>query len=844
MNVKFSTAASPLLVGAPDRLRDKLAGATGLLGQYWADYQGRLLRDPAQRPQLLVLSALLTGQGVEEARANLRQSWRRLAQDDAAADVQFHTWCRSGAILRQALHFDWLAARGVWSAAETAEASETFLGFAFKHPYQVLTSRTRTCNNQPLAMALNCAVLGYVFGCKQAHHATGRFLFEYGTRRILDLLGLFPQDGYGGEGSIYTSYVNTPLACWIADFLGETLGTDLLDRPFPPNGTTLRGIVEMEHRLVSPGGHMPPWDHYGWQKPVNAAPFAWLARATGNPDYLAMIPAFDLWAAGGSLAWGHDDPLWTLVWWPENCRDFSATQPSAQAFGWFLPKTGAALDDLPRRVRLMQVWDACADGIAGLCRMQSNPNHLMFEYAGEPVFQDGVEAQGAHPWPFTADQVFAALTDEQRRRYTRYVLGNGTAATELQSLLTSVSTGLTGAANAVVVDDEPWHWPAQRCVGRADGYVRSAELQAVSADCAAFYQARYDVEQARRTSAWSTACGFGVVLDTLKAGRSHEWCWQVHLRPDTTLDGNTACVKLPSGRHVLLAWETGPTAHLTTLPGFPRTEEGASVRLELRRQGTQTDFTVLIAPEAQTATIRRLTPTCVEAVIDGVRHTLEIPLQPVTAVHDDVHELPDLDADAESPFADLDGVLHAMTWPKSPGGEGFLPALDACLGATAASLVDDDRLIETLEHPRWPVRAAAADALGRRGVQRAALRLRRLLAVEHALPQAVLYPSANAPDDERTPEERGKHWRLKAALIVALGRLRDRDTVPLLRRIFTDGHDFHAVYSVAAQALGRIGGPEALAVLHLAQAEQEHNTVLRVRAALEKLELQPAAATT
>ncbi|MFO7716467.1 HEAT repeat domain-containing protein, partial [Desulfosarcina sp.] len=52
---------------------------------------------------------------------------------------------------------------------------------------------------------------------------------------------------------------------------------------------------------------------------------------------------------------------------------------------------------------------------------------------------------------------------------------------------------------------------------------------------------------------------------------------------------------------------------------------------------------------------------------------------------------------------------------------------DACLGATAASLVDDDRLIETLEHPRWPVRAAAADALGRRGVQRAAPRLRRPL---------------------------------------------------------------------------------------------------------------------
>ncbi len=847
MNDCSAIRPQPLLLGDPNRLRDKLAGASGLLGRYWADYRDRLLCDPARRARLLPLSALLTGEGVEEVRATLRQTWRRLSGDDAAEDVQFHTWCRSGAVLRHALHFDWLATRGAWSAEDTGEAAEAFLGFAFKHPYQVLTSRTRTCNNQPLAMALNCALLGYVFGCKHGDHATGRFLFEYGTRRILDLLGLFPRDGYGGEGSTYTSHVNTPLACWIAEFLHDTLETNLLERPFPPNDTTLRAIVEMEHRLVSPGGLMPPWDHYGWQKPVNAAPFAFLARETANPDYLAMIPAFALWEAEGSLAWGHDDPLWTLLWWPEKFKDFASTEPPAEMFGWFLSKTGAALDDLPRRTRLMQVWDTCADGISGLCRLQSNPNHLMFEYAGEPVFQDGVEAQDTHPWPFAEHQVFAVLTEEQRRRYTRYVLGNGTSTDGLRSLLTVVSTGLTGAANAIVVDEEPWHWPGRRCVGRAEGYARTADVQAVSADCADFYRPRFDVEQALRTSAWSTAGGFGVVLDSLKAESSHAWCWQVHLRPDATLDGNTARVALPGGRHVLLAWEAGPDARLTELPGFPRTHEGASVRLELRRQGAQAEFTVLIAPDAAAASVRRLSSTRVEAMIDGVRHSLEIPLEPVAAVRDDVHELPDFEADATVPFADLEDVLQAVAWPgekvagaSSSGGSGqgsgqgsgLLAALDASLTETASASVDDRLLLAALDHPRWPLRAAAADALGRRGVLHAAPRLRRMLAAEHTLPQDLLYPAPTAADDDRPPEERGKRWRLKAALIVALGRLRDREAVPLLRGIFADGHDFHAVYSVAAQALGRIGGAEAREVLRLAQAEQEHNTTLRVRAAL------------
>jgi HEAT repeat protein len=69
-----------------------------------------------------------------------------------------------------------------------------------------------------------------------------------------------------------------------------------------------------------------------------------------------------------------------------------------------------------------------------------------------------------------------------------------------------------------------------------------------------------------------------------------------------------------------------------------------------------------------------------------------------------------------------------------------------------------------------------------------------------------------------------------------LGRLGDADAVPLLGRILADGRDFYIVYSVAAQALGRIGGSGALRALEPAFAENEVNTHFRAQAAKEYIE--------
>lgn len=850
---------NPLYVGDGEVLRTKLTNAGGLLREYWADFRNRVLSDPDQRREMVFLAALLSDEATEEAAAELQRYYRALAASDTAGDVQFHTWCRGGAVTRRVAFFDWLAHRQFWQPDDVEEAAESFLGFAFKHSHQVLTSRRRASDNQALSMTLNCAVSGFVFGHKLCNHPTGKFLFEYGVNRLPDLIGLFPGDGYGGEGSTYTSHVNTALACWVGELLRHVSGRDLLDAAFEPNGTTLRKMIEMELRLLSPGGLLAPWDHYGWQREINASPFAYLAKATGDPRYLALIPSLDLWRDPGMLAWGHDDPLWTLVWWPEECRDYDERELPEELFGWGLPKTGAALDDCRRRSRLMQVWDRSAETLHGVGRAQVNPNHLIFEYGGEPVLQDGIPDKDADdPWQYPIEKVLARMDDEARERYLRYFNSIGGSGADWAGIVRGVSSGLLGAANAIVIDDEPWYWPGEARVGCPEFYGRGDGLQAVSADTASIYCPDYDVRVARRTSIWTEA-GFGVVLDTLLADSDHSWSWQAYTRPDLELGEDCARVQLTNGNMVLFAWAAGPQGKAAVVEGYPGTYEKRSQRLTLELRGRAAQFTVLIAPNASKATIKREGPL-VTVTIDGETHELVVEnferaecdlsggsasaifawrYGDETVLHDenqmpeyrpDVLEAEDITCDCDVQLREL-RELTAWEPASTPTASSGLWEIDACLAQLRTADVDEQLLLDGLRSSRWPVQVAAAITLGERGCHQAAPALRELLEREHAIPEAELYPH-----DGQGGEPEGKRWRLKTALILALGRLKDRESVPLMHRILSDSRDFYAVYSAGAQALGRIGGEEARAALEPALQETEINTFMRARHAAGAIE--------
>jgi hypothetical protein len=353
------------------------------------------------------------------------------------------------------------------------------------------------------------------------------------------------------------------------------------------------------------------------------------------------------------------------------------------------------------------------------------------------------------------------------------------------------------------------------------------------------------VEVARRTSLWSKE-GFGVVCDTLQARSSHTWRWQVHLRPEVELDGNSVRVRLPNGKHLLLAWEAVEGARTTLLEGFPQTQEKRCCRLDLLKAGSTAEFAVVIAPDAASASVRRVDAGTVEVVIDGRRHRITIPQgRNVEVPVPDVLSLPDIEVDGE-PFPDVARAScplplslppqslgrragrpsHEAREAEATGAGGSHSAIDTCFEQLTVPHPDADALLAALRDQRWPVQIAAAEVLGRCGCTQAAPELRALLKAEHAISVGTLYPP-----DGATGEAAGKRWRLKVALIVALGRLRDRDSVPVLGRILADHHDFYPVHSVAAQALGRIGGPDALVALTPALKDGEDNTQLRAKAA-------------
>jgi len=482
---------------------------------------------------------------------------------------------------------------------------------------------------------------------------------------------------------------------------------------------------------------------------------------------------------------------------------------------------------------------------------------VIFEYDGQPVFQDGVNVGGKDPWQFPPDKVLDQLPGSERRRYESYMNQSFVGYDSTNKMILMVSPGLLGAANAVVVDEIPWYWPGGLRVGVPEFYGSRDGLQVVTADCANYYQPTYDVRQARRTSMW-TDDGFGLILDTLRADSDHTWRWQVHLRPDVQVVGDSARVNLPDDKSVILAWE--PTVEVRTeqVDGFPKTHEARSCRLDLIKKGSDARFVVVVAPEAQSVSVRCVDDHVLEVTIDEKTHRMvvenfdteqpafawEAPGRAVVEItgtvmkdtRQDAHFLSDIHVDRDLQFPQIENLIRWTAPPVAPG-DTRLSQVDACIAQMAAEDPDVSDLLAALRGPHWPIQVAAAEVLGRRGCKQAVPAIRQLLAAEHAIPKEQMYPPVDGqPHEGQSIEDTAKRWRLKAALITALGRLGDVDCVPLLGQILTDARDFYVVYSIAAQALGRIGGPKALDALTPALEENEPNT--RARALAAKAALQ------
>lgn len=170
-------------------------------------------------------------------------------------------------------------------------------------------------------------------------------------------------------------------------------------------------------------------------------------------------------------------------------------------------------------------------------------------------------------------------------------------------------------------------------------------------------------------------------------------------------------------------------------------------------------------------------------------------------------------------------------------------ALAQACGASAAKL-----FIDALKSPDWRVQMAAADMTGRFGLRDAVPALLELFTEsEKELPYPPLTKwwvwskMLRGPDREVGPDPTlpmpiaVKRWRVRRAVITALGRIGDHRAVAPIEKALTRCDDFFPVTSQLAVALGRLGSPSSIPVLQRNYHHAEYNTQVHSRLSLALL---------
>jgi len=705
----------PLLIPDFDALRRKWENPPAGMDELLARFQARLENDAEFRRPNLYLSALLGDPAAQEqAKAQIlaaAEDYGSRPDNDYQFDV--HTWCSAAPGMRHSVYFDWLDYHGLWTEAEREQVARGLLHFGYVHCVNTLRTRFPMSDNQSLSMSLYCAVTGYVFRTCPAVAERAQALHNFGMAQLEKRLGLAPPDGYMFEGSTYQSLVVAPLAMWTAAFLTGLWGPEAPRKPWPPVGTSLLDILRVESFLPSPGLLLPPWDHYGWQRQSNLAALAYYASLTDQPHLLDR--AAEVWDRRSHIAWVSDDRMWALLFWPD--RPLPRSKPAALS-GWSLPQTAAAIDDRERQGRLMLAWDRCAFDRQGLARAQVNPNHVMYEIAGVPLFGDGIpEGQGFF-LETTAEEIARPLSAEARERIAAQY-------GSVEKWAEAEQPGLIGAANTVIIDREAGYFPPGARRGQLVAEERGADLHVVTAESRDYYLPRYSLTRARRTIATSRS-GLSWIVDDYRAAGEHTFTWQVYLRRGCTLGENSLVLRTSEGQVLSLAWLPVDEVRLAEVPAFPRRDEGVegrcwpetgSQRLQLETRGSQARFVVCLLPGvAQGLSVAQVGEGEWRAQWPGGSETFRLPESADQAIEPPAYSpegVCDLDDEPfDLPDEPSEALLAALENPDRDAWRRTVQAMQALTrrGVTAAMPLIQRLLLDP--HQRYQVTSVAAWCLG------------------------------------------------------------------------------------------------------------------------------------
>ena len=644
-----------LLIPDIAKLRRKVAAPSPLLAPLVHQFRARLDTDPGFRAENLFLFGVL-GEApfVDEAARIISERAAFLGSVGSEnGGVEHHTWCAAPLALRMAAYCTWLDSAGAISDSQREEIGAHLIAFCRKHVVAVLRSRTPTGDNQSLSMSLTCAVVGQAFA---QSHAFAPRLRDYGLRVLRQTLGFLPPDGYTGEGSTYQSHVVAPLAMWASALLQQIDGPHALNQKQEPNGLRLIDLLRFATLEGSPGHLLPPWDHYGWQPKINLAAIAFHASVTGESK--GLEDATQVWERPSFIAWGTDDRMWTLIYYPETEPSQTATPELA---GWTLPATGAAIDHATLRSRTMLAWDESAGDLQSIGRMQVNPNHLMVEVGGVPIFGDGMYASDA---PISSSEIEEASEQLSEGEKLRIAEQYGS----LEAWVRAVRPGFIGTSNAIVIDGRRSYFPRSTRRGTLVGEERSPDRHAVCADAGEFYRPAFDVRQMRRLISVESS-GVTWIVDRARADSVHRFTWQAFVPPTSTLKADSLQV-VAIEQQLTIGWANSPVARLIPSSHFPaKGNDGlswpweGSLRIDLDVTATEAEFAVCLVPFwVANLHVRRVDERLFRATWAGGESTFALPDwidRPVdppavrTHTRSDLDEMPfDLPDDDEATLID------------------------------------------------------------------------------------------------------------------------------------------------------------------------------------------------
>lgn len=700
----------PLLVPDLPALKRKFADPPPLLARCHARFRDRLAVDGEFRRHNIFLNALLGDPAaVAEAKGEIVMlalnpailAHNRPAARTSSDTLDNHIWCVAPRAMRLAAYFTWLDLHGAWTPQERRMVGTGLMDFFDTYTVPVLRARAPGGHNQHLSMTLCSAVTGHAFAEVNGVAGRARALREWTLPKLRRTLGMMHACGYTGEGSTYQSDVVAALVMWAGVFLQQIGESDVWNRSWPPGGWRMADTFRVEAAMGGCGGLLPPWDDYGWQRIHNLAARTLWAGLSGN---LALLQAAEtVWDEQHNLAWRPDDRLWTLLYWPEERAPCPApgtphedTPPSAvrQAAdnrqptdspvltGWSIPAVAAAIEHLPRRLRVMAVWDRCSGGVQAVGRAQVNPNHLIVDLDGEPITADG--------WQHGGERLFAdAAMDRSLQAFSpveQEMIARQYGSLEAWSLRSQ--QGFLGASCAIVIDGWDSYFPRWEREGRLVFERRAGGRHTFAAEAAAYYQPAFDVTRMRRTVSMNEG-GVIWVADDLRAASAHDFTWRVWLRRGARATGpRRVRLDLRSGRGVTFAWlieadggtERGGSVACLSVPAFPASHgfnapwpDQGSERCDLTAAGRAVRFVTCVLPEGSGAlAVARIADGAWEATWEGGADRFELPPE--------IAELPDA-----APVAGDQGLQAETTCDLDDTPYGLLDEPDAGLLAALDS---------------------------------------------------------------------------------------------------------------------------------------------------------------